>query len=118
MPVASWGQRSARGVEETGATAAVQRPCRRARRRAAGHLARARPGGVAEVAGRPLATATAPVAEREGVVTIACESALWAHELELLQRDLLDRLAERLEASGEGSVERLRFTVGSLPNHP
>ncbi len=92
----------------------------------AGALAGARPATLLarvqaawpEVAGRPLATATAPVAEREGVVTIACESALWAHELELLQRDLLDRLAERLEASGEGSVERLRFTVGSLPNHP
>jgi predicted nucleic acid-binding Zn ribbon protein len=92
----------------------------------AGALAGARPATLLarvqaawpEVAGRPLATGTAPVAEREGVVTIACESALWAHELELLQRDLLDRLAERLEASGEGSVERLRFTVGSLPNHP
>ena len=92
----------------------------------AGALAGARPATLLarvqaawpEVAGWPLATATAPVAEREGVVTIACESALWAHELELLQRDLLDRLAEQLAASGEGSVERLRFTVGSLPNHP
>jgi predicted nucleic acid-binding Zn ribbon protein len=71
-----------------------------------------------EVAGGPLAAVTTPVAEREGVVTITCESALWAHELDLLQRDLLERLAERLKASGEGSVQRLRFTVGSLPNDP
>ena len=55
------------------------------------------------MAGAALAAATAPVAEREGVVTIACESSLWAHELDLLQRDLLDRLNEALEASGAGS---------------
>ena len=92
----------------------------------AGALAGARPATLLArvqaawpaVAGRPLATATAPVADRAGGVTSACASARWAPGLELLQRDLLDRLAERLEASGEGSVERLRFTVGSLPNHP
>ena len=52
------------------------------------------------------------------MVTIACESSLWAHELDLLQRDLLARLNEALEASGAGAVERLRFSVGSLPNDP
>jgi predicted nucleic acid-binding Zn ribbon protein len=69
-----------------------------------------------EVAGAALASSTAPVAERDGVITIACESALWAHELELLQRDLLGRLEEALEGSGGGTIERLRFTVGSPPN--
>ncbi len=68
------------------------------------------------VAGEALAAATAPVAEREGVVTISCESSLWAHELDLLQRDLLTRLSEALEVSGAGAVERLRFSVGSRPN--
>ncbi|MBN1528131.1 MAG: DUF721 domain-containing protein [Thermoleophilaceae bacterium] len=69
-----------------------------------------------EVAGAALAAATAPVAEREGALTVACESSLWAHELELLQRDVLDRLGTALAASGGGSVESLRFKVGSLPN--
>ncbi len=68
------------------------------------------------VAGSALAAATTPAAEREGVVTITCESSLWAHELDLLQRDLLTRLNAALEGSGPGSVERLRFSVGSLPN--
>ena len=70
-----------------------------------------------EVAGAALAAATAPVAEREGVVTIACESSLWAHELDLLQRDLLDapeRSARRPPAGAPWSG--LRFKVGSLPN--
>ncbi|HEU0025454.1 MAG TPA: DciA family protein [Thermoleophilaceae bacterium] len=71
-----------------------------------------------EVAGRALAASTAPVAERGGVITVTCESSVWAQELELLQRELLERLAGRLAGSPEGSVERLRFTVGSLPNHP
>ena len=69
-----------------------------------------------EGAGAALAASTAPVAEREGVVTVACESSLWAHELELLQRDVLERLGTALATSGGGSVESLRFKVGSLPN--
>jgi len=68
------------------------------------------------VAGEALAAATSPVAERDGVVTIACESSLWAHELDLLQRDLLTRLTDALDTSGAGTVERLRFSVGSRPN--
>jgi predicted nucleic acid-binding Zn ribbon protein len=71
-----------------------------------------------EVAGPALAAATRPIAEREGVVTVACESSLWAHELDLLQRDLVERLAAALGAAGGGRVEGLRFKVGSLPNHP
>jgi predicted nucleic acid-binding Zn ribbon protein len=71
-----------------------------------------------EVAGAALAASTTPVSEREGVVTVACESSLWAHELDLLQRDLVDRMNESL-GGGEGAgVTRLRFKVGSLPNHP
>ena len=69
-----------------------------------------------EVAGAALAAATAPVSEREGVVTVTCESSLWAHELDLLQRDLLERLGDALTAAGGGKVEGLRFKVGSLPN--
>ena len=71
-----------------------------------------------EVAGPALAAATAPVAEREGVVTVTCESSIWAHELDLLQRDLLDRLDDAMGPVGEGPPTGLRFKVGSLPNRP
>ncbi len=71
----------------------------------------------AQVAGAALAAAAAPVSEHSGTVTVACESAAWAHELELLGPDLTDRLNEGLEAAGEaGRVERLRFVVGSGTN--
>jgi predicted nucleic acid-binding Zn ribbon protein len=66
-----------------------------------------------EVAGTRLATAAAPVSERDGVVTIACQSAVWAHELELLAPELLARLEGAL---GGRSVTKLRFVVGSGTN--
>ena len=65
------------------------------------------------VAGEGLAAAAAPVSERDGVVTVACESAVWAHELELLGPDLLERLNAAL---GGVRIERLRFQVRSVPN--
>jgi predicted nucleic acid-binding Zn ribbon protein len=68
-----------------------------------------------EVAGAALAAATMPTSERDGTVTVACESAVWAQELELLGGDLTARLNERLEAAGESAkVARLRFRVGSV----
>jgi predicted nucleic acid-binding Zn ribbon protein len=68
-----------------------------------------------EVAGDRLAAAAAPVSEREGTVTVACQSAVWAHELELLAPDLLGRLEGAL---GDPLVTKLRFVVGSGPNGP
>jgi predicted nucleic acid-binding Zn ribbon protein len=69
------------------------------------------------VAGAALAAAATPVSERDGVVTVACESGVWAHELELLGGDLLGRLNEHLGRAREtGRVERLRFVVGSGVN--
>ena len=69
------------------------------------------------VAGAALAAAATPASERDGTVTVACESGVWAHELELLAPDLTARLNERLEAARDpGRVERLRFVVGSGPN--
>jgi predicted nucleic acid-binding Zn ribbon protein len=66
-----------------------------------------------EVAGARLAEAAAPVSERDGVVTVACESGMWAQELELLGPDLLSRLETAL---GARSVTKLRFVTGSAPN--
>jgi predicted nucleic acid-binding Zn ribbon protein len=87
----------------------------------AGALPDARPAGLlAEVqsawpavAGAALAAAATPVSERGGVVTVECESAVWAQELELLGADLARRLDE---AVGAGRVERFRFIVGSGAN--
>jgi predicted nucleic acid-binding Zn ribbon protein len=85
-----------------------------------------------EVAGAGMAAAAAPVSERDGVVTFACESGVWAQELELLAPDLLARLNAALSApggsagtasaapaaaaSGPVPVRELRFRVGSGPN--
>ena len=66
-----------------------------------------------EVAGDRMAAAAAPVSERDGVVTVACESGIWAQELDLLGPDLLIRLEAAL---GVRSVTRLRFVTSSAPN--
>src|SRR4029450_9738887 len=70
-------------------------------------------GAWGEVAGERLATAAAPVSERDGVVTVACESGGWAQDLELLPPELLTRLEGAL---GAQSVTKLRFVVGSGAN--
>ena len=53
-----------------------------------------------------------PVAERGGVVTVACHSATWAQELDLMSPVLLEKLREEL---GDGPVadalQGLRFTA-------
>ncbi len=61
-----------------------------------------------EACGETIAARARPVAERDGRVTIACESGAWAQELELMG----DPLRERLEALiGAGRVRALRFTA-------
>jgi predicted nucleic acid-binding Zn ribbon protein len=65
------------------------------------------------VAGAALAASASPVSERAGTVTIACESAVWAQELELLGADLARRLDDAVSG---GRVERLRFIVSSGAN--
>ena len=74
----------------------------------------------ADVAGPGLAAAATPISERDGVVTVACESAVWAQELELLGPDLLTRFGDALGGESDrpaaGSVKKLRFVVGSAPN--
>jgi predicted nucleic acid-binding Zn ribbon protein len=60
-------------------------------------------------AGEAIAAAAAPVAERGGVLTVRCESAVWAAELALLENDLLDRLNGAL---GERLLHKLRCRAG------
>jgi predicted nucleic acid-binding Zn ribbon protein len=68
-----------------------------------------------EVAGPGLAPVAHPVSEHDGVLTVACESGVWAHELELLGPDLMTRLNAAIEGPPEGVLKRLRFVVGSGP---
>jgi predicted nucleic acid-binding Zn ribbon protein len=49
-----------------------------------------------------------PVAERAGVVTVACASAVWAQELDLLAPRVVAALNERL---GRDAVTGLRVTA-------
>ena len=58
-----------------------------------------------EAAGEAFARHAEPVAERNGVVTVACVSAVWAQELDLLS----ERVVERLNALlGRPAVRGLR----------
>lgn len=67
----------------------------------------------AEVAGPALAGEVRPASEKGGILTLRCESAVWAQELELLSGDLLRRLNEALSGSSESpSLKGLRFRVG------
>ena len=62
-----------------------------------------------DAVGPAIAAEAEPVAEREGVVTVACRSAVWAQELDLLGPDLVARLNAALgDAEGGGPVRRLR----------
>ena len=67
----------------------------------------------AETVGAAIAREAEPVSERGGVVTVACRSAVWAQELDLLAPDLLARLETAL---GARSVAKFRFVTSSAPN--
>jgi predicted nucleic acid-binding Zn ribbon protein len=56
-------------------------------------------------AGAAFAAECTPDGERAGVVTVACSSAVWAQELDLLSERVVERLNERL---GRPAVKGLR----------
>jgi predicted nucleic acid-binding Zn ribbon protein len=60
----------------------------------------------AEAVGERIAAESAPVAERDGVVTVACRSASWAQQLDLLAEETLAKVRDRVP---EGTVSELRF---------
>ena len=68
-----------------------------------------------EVVGAAIAAEAQPVGERAGTVTVACRSAAWASELELLAPDLLERLNGALGAAAEPPLKALRPKVAKLP---
>lgn len=61
-----------------------------------------------EAVGEAIAREARPVSERAGVVTVACRSAVWAQELDLMSAQLIDRLNEVL---GGPAVTGLRCTA-------
>lgn len=63
------------------------------------------PGAVGEAVARE----AAPVSERDGVVTVACRSATWAQELDLLGAQILDQV--RANLPDWATLEAIRFTA-------
>jgi predicted nucleic acid-binding Zn ribbon protein len=68
----------------------------------------------AETVGERVGQEAQPVSEHDGVVTVACRSAVWAQELELMAQDLLGKLNAAL---GDRSVTQLRFKAGDFRAH-
>jgi predicted nucleic acid-binding Zn ribbon protein len=64
-----------------------------------------------EAAGTAFAGNSEPVSERDGVVTVACVSAVWAQELDLLSERVIERLNEAL---GRPAVRKLRAQARPL----
>ena len=65
-----------------------------------------------EAAGAAVAAQCTPDGERAGVVTVACASAVWAQELDLLSERVVERLNEVL---GRPAVRGLRAQARPVP---
>lgn len=63
-----------------------------------------------DAVGAAIAQRAKPVAERAGVLTIACESSVWAQELDLMSEPILERLNKGLRG---GQIARLRCVAGA-----
>jgi len=62
--------------------------------------------------GAAVAGEAQPVSEREGSLTVACSSSLWASELELMEPELRASLNARLGGAATGGpVVALRFVT-------
>jgi predicted nucleic acid-binding Zn ribbon protein len=60
-------------------------------------------------AGPAIASSARPAAERGGVLTVTCEAAVWAQELDLMAGVLIPRLNDAL---GEEAIHELRCRTG------
>ena len=63
-----------------------------------------------DAVGAAIAQRARPVAERVGVLTISCESSLWAQELDLMSEAILERINQDLRS---GQIARLRCVAGT-----
>ena len=68
-----------------------------------------------ETVGGAIAVEAQPVSERDGTLVVACRSATWASELELLAPELLEKLNSALGSASGGQLTGLRAKVGKLP---
>jgi predicted nucleic acid-binding Zn ribbon protein len=64
--------------------------------------------------GEAIAREASPVSERDGVVTVACGSATWAQELDLLGPRILEQVRQNLPSGAP--LEGLRFTASGEPD--
>jgi predicted nucleic acid-binding Zn ribbon protein len=55
--------------------------------------------------GETIAQAAQPTAERSGVLTVSCNAAVWAQELDLMGATILEQLNQALPS---GKIDRLR----------
>jgi predicted nucleic acid-binding Zn ribbon protein len=62
-----------------------------------------------QAAGPAVAAYARPTAEREGVLEVTCEAAVWAQELDLMAADLLGAINAAL---GAGRIRELRCRTG------
>jgi predicted nucleic acid-binding Zn ribbon protein len=60
-------------------------------------------------AGATIAAAARPVAERDGVLTVLCEAAVWAQELDLMADQIVDRVNAALS---DDAISELRCRTG------
>ena len=63
----------------------------------------------AATVGPAIAASARPTAERAGVLTITCDAAVWAHELALMEGQLIPRLNAAL---GGDDIRELRCRTG------
>lgn len=59
--------------------------------------------------GPAIAAAAKPTAERGGILTVTCDAAVWAQELDLMAGQLIPSLNEAL---GEEAIRELRCRTG------
>ena len=69
----------------------------------------------AQAVGPAIAAEAEPVAERAGILTVACRSAVWAQELQLLSEELLSRLNETLDSAGSPPLVEMRVGTAGRP---
>lgn len=65
-----------------------------------------------DAAGAAFAASSQPTAERDGVVTVACVSGVWAQELDLMSERVVEALNAQL---GRPAVIRLRPVTRTIP---
>jgi hypothetical protein len=66
-----------------------------------------------DVVGAAIAEEAEPTSERAGVLTISCAASVWAHELDLMAPEIMERLNAVLR---RGAIARLRCVT--LPSRP